>query len=96
MVGIVLAVSSGRVRLFIQGDSIMSSEGANENKRVVSRRNVVLASTTLATASALGTVTPLQLAQAQVAPSPATATIEGQVTCWRSPGCWLNCDFVGG
>jgi hypothetical protein len=60
----------------------MSSKGSSENKRIVSRRNVVLASTTLATASALGSVTPVLLAQAQVTPS---RGIEGQVTVGGAP-----------
>jgi hypothetical protein len=63
----------------------MSPKGFIENKRNLSRRNVVLASTTLATASALGSVTSVQLAQAQVTPSLATAGIEGQLTVGGAP-----------
>jgi hypothetical protein len=55
----------------------------SDNKRTVSRRNVVLAGTTLATASACCPGTPIQIAQAQV--TPATASIEGQVTIGGVP-----------
>ncbi len=48
----------------------MSTKDGNNPKQSVSRRNILLAGTTLAAASALGSTTSIQTAQAQPAPAP--------------------------
>lgn len=63
----------------------MSANSRTRNSSSFSRRNVLLASTTLATASALGSTAHIKTAQAQVTSSPATASIEGQVTIGGAP-----------
>src|SRR6266542_2747315 len=49
----------------------MSVKDESDNKGVLSRRNMLLAGTTLAAASALGATAPIQKAQAQAQPAPA-------------------------
>src|SRR5215472_3968063 len=61
----------------------MNRKDERDNNRALSRRNVLLAGSTLATASAGGLT--VQVAQAQVTPSPATSSIEGQVIIGGAP-----------
>ena len=60
----------------------MSAKSSND-KRTLSRRSVLLAGSTIATAPAWGSGTTIQVAQAQV--TPATASIEGQVIIGGAP-----------
>jgi arylsulfatase len=48
----------------------MSDQGGNDPKQSLTRRNILLAGTTLAAAPALGSATPIATAQAQPAPAP--------------------------
>src|SRR5258708_15912022 len=49
----------------------MSTDDGNDRKQNLSRRNILLAGSTLAAASAIKKATPIQTAQAQPAPAPA-------------------------
>src|SRR5215207_5035509 len=51
--------------------------GGSDGRRL-SRRNILLGGTTLAAASAVGGVTPVEIAQAQPAPPPRPATASGR------------------
>jgi hypothetical protein len=72
--------------LILSGRLVMSSNFRTSNKASFSRRNVLLASTTVATASALSSTAPIESALAQVTPSPRRASdIEGQATIGGAP-----------
>src|SRR6187431_2919673 len=54
-------------------DVSLTERAADQKKRALNRRNILLGSTTLAAVSALGASAPVQVAQAQQQPAPAAA-----------------------
>ncbi len=63
----------------------MGVNSRTQNSPSFSRRNVLFASTAVATASTLGSTAHIKTAQAQATPSPAKASVEGQVTIGGAP-----------